>query len=574
MSPKVQIQNIVKLDVTEKISPKTAVLLCADLESLGHGLDLSGVHKWLQETAQAVEVHFAPDLDHRPGELAKAVAVSGATRLVVGVCSDEYEAAEVQLQARKPGLDPLGVEIINLGAYAALIDPRPQATEKAKILLAAAVARAQAFPGSRPENVKPYLPVKVSRRSLFALSLLEYRAVPSIQGERCAARTGCQLCVQACPLEALQGADGQVRLDKSRCEGCGLCLTTCPRKAIEFPGYATAQLAAQIATLLDPAMGTLQPRGILFTCQRSALVLQKTARKRFSVPLSNSHASSSEVTLFPVQVPCLGMVPPIWLLGCLTLGAAAVAVVPCPGRCPFAQKEVIEGRVAYCREILQLLGGSPERIRLIQSTEEGTPRFAFQIDVEPETHDLKDRTWSPFPAQMLLQLAHHYQAPEGLSLAHPHSPFGAIEVTDGCTGCGVCADTCPAGALALERRDDNLSLTFDAALCTACGQCLPSCPEAGNQVLRLRRVTDLDRLSLGRVTLYQDRNRQCEACGAPIASETMLRGIKATWRDGNALALSLITRYCPDCRGRLSWSRCRDEAIMRNRAYTLLNGHR
>jgi len=537
--------------VSDRANLKTAVLVCADLETLGSGLDLSEVQQWLQETVPAVHVHFAPDLDHRPGELAEAVALSSATRLVLGLCSEDYATAEMQVQTRKAGLDSLGVEIVNLGAYAALTHPRPQATERAKILLAAAVAKTRAFPGSQPENMKPRFPAKVSRRSLFALSLLEYRPVPSIQAERCAARRGCQLCVQVCPCGALEEATGRVRLEKSRCEGCGLCLTACPREAVEFPGYAPFQLEAQITALLDSTAGTLQPRGILFTCQRSALVLDRLAKKRFPVPDLNSRASNSDVELLPVQVPCLGMVPPTWLLQCLTLGAAVVDLVPCLGGCPFGQKEVIEGRVAYCRELLRILGGSPEKIRLPQSMDEQPSCFTY-VDSDRETPDLKCGSWNLFPAQVVLQLAHHYQAPERLSLAHPRSPFGVMEMTDDCTGCGVCADACPTGALALERKDGDLSLTFDAALCTACGQCLPRCPEAEKQALRLQRITDVQRLSQGRVVLYQDRDGRCEACSAPIAPEAMLRQMKAMLGDENASALRVITRYCPDCRGWLS----------------------
>lgn len=44
--------------------------------------------------------------------------------------------------------------------------------------------------------------------------------------------------------------------------------------------------------------------------------------------------------------------------------------------------------------------------------------------------------------------------------------------SDLCTGCGVCVDMCPAGAISI--RDD--AAYVDEEMCTACGICEDECP--------------------------------------------------------------------------------------------------
>ena len=508
-----------------------------------------------------------PDLGQRPGEIGTALAADGAARLILGLCSREHAAARVQVQARKAGLDSLGIGVVNLGTYAALTHRRPQATERAKILLAAAVARVRAFPGSGPENVKPCLPAKMSRRSLLTMPVPEYRPVPSI-GEGCCADSGCRLCMRACPCEALLYGGDQIRVDKSHCESCGVCVAACPRDAIRFPGCAPSQLTAEITTLLEPVVGTLASRSILLICQRTALILDKLAKNGRSPPGSGSqHPNSDEESgssrpgLLPVQVPCLGMLRATDVLSYLAQGAATVELAPCPGHCPLGQEGIIKGRVAYCRELLRRLGDAPDGVRLL-SMADLSERVCGAADGQERT-DVRSaapapaRTGGtvaspslgvPAAAEVLLPLAETRGASATLIFAHPNSPFGVIECTDGCTGCGVCAGACPTDALAVEREERGLSLTFDAALCTACGQCLPRCPEAENRVLRLHRVTDLRRLTQGKATLWRATYARCEACGGPIAPHAMLERLEATLGGEAAPALNRITRYCPDCR--------------------------
>ncbi|MGQ9554984.1 MAG: 4Fe-4S dicluster domain-containing protein [Anaerolineae bacterium] len=536
----------------ERHDMKTAVLLCADLERLGCGLDLQEVQRWLRESVPGVSLCIVPDLEHAVETIAAVIAADNIVRLVLGLCSEMYLKAELQVAARRAGLDPLGIEAAPLGTYLALTRSPFDATEGVKVLLAAAVAKARAFSGSRPEDVKPHLPAKTSRRALLTLPPLEYRPVASIREDRCAAGSGCGLCAQVCPCGALEKVGGRIRLYRARCDGCGLCLTACPREAVQFPGLMPAQLEAQFAALLDPAVGALPSRGILFICQKSALVLEKLAGKGLTGSESVSLVSDQDPVSLPVKVPCVGIVPPTWILSCLASGAAAVSVMRCPGRCSFAQEQTIEGRVAYCRELLQGIGGSPDRVRLLQVRDvrkQGSEGAEVQAEISLSVPAASSfRASFQTGAETILQLAEAYGGMPGFSLTHAYSPFGLIEVADGCTSCGVCADACLAGALALEREDDGPSLTFDAALCMACGQCLLRCPEAANRVLRLQPITDLERLLQGRSPIHRDKYLRCERCGAPIASEAMLTRIGAVLGEENTSLLSLVTRYCRACR--------------------------
>ncbi|RPI63565.1 MAG: 4Fe-4S dicluster domain-containing protein [Planctomycetaceae bacterium] len=47
----------------------------------------------------------------------------------------------------------------------------------------------------------------------------------------------------------------------------------------------------------------------------------------------------------------------------------------------------------------------------------------------------------------------------------------AYKISDACTGCGTCKDTCPADAI---KAGDKYSI--DADLCIDCGSCADSCP--------------------------------------------------------------------------------------------------
>ena len=53
-----------------------------------------------------------------------------------------------------------------------------------------------------------------------------------IDQEKC---TGCGLCVDICPLEAISLENDKAKVDKGTCTECGQCVDECPNKAISIP---------------------------------------------------------------------------------------------------------------------------------------------------------------------------------------------------------------------------------------------------------------------------------------------------------------------------------------------------
>ena len=53
-----------------------------------------------------------------------------------------------------------------------------------------------------------------------------------INNEKC---TGCGLCVDACPVEAICLENDKAKVDADKCMDCGRCVEECPNQAIRIP---------------------------------------------------------------------------------------------------------------------------------------------------------------------------------------------------------------------------------------------------------------------------------------------------------------------------------------------------
>jgi ferredoxin len=477
----------------------TAVLLCGDGAPSPNG--------WMP-----VQASLAPHLCTEPEQI--RLLAQGSDRLVLGLCGGRFSLGPVQREARRAGFDPLGVEIVDL-------DTAAGDTARLTVLLAAAVTRAEAFAGSRPEHAKIELPAQTSRRALLTFSVPEYIAAPAIDHDACAADRGCRACVDVCPQSALTLVGGRVLYDRSVCQPCGRCVTACPTGATENPAATPAQVEAQVRALLDPSVGPPGPRGIVYRCRRS-------------------DRAETAPGWFPVTVPCTSMVTAGWLLAPLLLGAGSVAVRPCTsGGCSLRQDDVVLERVAWCRDLLASLA-LPADLLVTD------PDHVVPAPPRPAAAPL-----DPFgpvgAAGVFLALADVASAAPFL-LDRPGSPVGIAEVDpDTCTGCGTCALTCPTGALLVSDDGGRRALSFDPALCVACGACARRCPEAERQAIVVHPVVDIGRLRAGRTVVATSELALCQSCGGTVAPAALLARVTALF-DDERLATILTTR-CQDCRG-------------------------
>ena len=67
-----------------------------------------------------------------------------------------------------------------------------------------------------------------------------------VEGELC---NGCGICVDVCPYEAVEVADGPKQgaaVVEALCKACGICAAECPTGAIELKHYKSDQMLDQI----------------------------------------------------------------------------------------------------------------------------------------------------------------------------------------------------------------------------------------------------------------------------------------------------------------------------------------
>jgi NAD-dependent dihydropyrimidine dehydrogenase PreA subunit len=427
-------------------------------------------------------------------------------RAVVVLHSDSFDLPAVQKALRGINIDPLGVQLLDIGN-----DDDPSVLSHQ---VEGLKQRATAFAGSAPEHAKPVFSSAVTRRGFLRPPTPAYIAAPQINHTTCAAGDGCRACVDVCPEDAYRWSAGRISYDKDACVPCGRCVTGCPTGAIVNPAATSAMIDAQVRTVIAASDKTT---GIRFVCSRGSVAAQ---------------SGWADIT-----VPCTSMVPASWLLACHLLGATCAKAVPCrDAGCPIDGGSLVTEASEIARAVLSQTGFDAAMITgdsLIESIElSGTNLFEARNTAE-------------------LMLALTVATGVDFVVESKASQLGIVSIDDTtCTLCGQCAKICPTNALRESYEDEVISISFDAKACVNCSQCIAECPEIERGAISVIGLIDTRRLAGGRVTLNEGTVSSCEICGNAIAPETMMNRIGDLLGEEFRDTMKMVEARCLDCRGR------------------------
>ena len=300
----------------------------------------------------------------------------------------------------------------------------------------------------------------------------------SLRADRCLndwyRNANCSRCTDSCPAAAITLYESHVRVSDA-CVNCGVCLRACPTELfveisppeahilphITHPHHDVWELACPLAQEKKKAFSSQLPQANRLITPRclgalsSSHLLQISDQGAGQVWLNDAACAACPISHAQQQiVSCVteangwlaafGRPPAIFLTGRDMPDDA-----PPPQMKPAVRVEAPHPRRAFFRKVLGLDGGETA------VTASYTPYDRQRL--LPILASFK-----PAPAKIPLQ---------GLGVAN-------VQVDEQlCSACGLCARSCPTGALRFLADEEVFGLLFTAASCVDCGICALICPE-------------------------------------------------------------------------------------------------
>ncbi|MBI5568149.1 MAG: 4Fe-4S binding protein [Chloroflexi bacterium] len=332
---------------------------------------------------------------------------------------------------------------------------------------------------------------------------------------------GCQICADACPVDAIHLNDQQVRLEAETCARCGACVWQCPTEVFTQPQASKSKLRE-----------TLQTVGAV------PVELRCPQHTGNTTPIP-------DVTIIQ-QPQCLADLSPSRLIGFAADRHVWLNDQAC-AKCPLkeAQASIMRAvndanrwRAAFnqSRQIhLLTTDGNrfarPRTAPMLDSANPPSDRRAFfsffkkalvetgaaVVSEQASTNDqpvpVSQRLPQRFPRErqnlltVLSQLGQPQDVPLGLA--------NVLIEFEKCTACGLCAKFCPTGSIRFQADEQRFDLDFIPAACLDCNICVRACP---TQAITLTHDTPPGRFIRITATLLVEGNLAlCAVCQKPTA---------------------------------------------------------
>jgi ferredoxin len=287
----------------------------------------------------------------------------------------------------------------------------------------------------------------------------------------------CHICRDVCPHEAIT-LRRYVDIDDIDCTGCGLCVQSCPSQALE--AKVSFQPGAPIKC--SQVKGTAQ--GIQCLTRLSATDLLRAAGSKNTAHLVRNDCANCKIGSEAVPETLEQNIQKAKTLGEFRQRTIDYQIT-------IAEKyDTTDNPDKISRREL-LRGG----FRSLQTT---------ASDALAPLDMLEDKDLHlPHEMQRQLSLIHNAK-PEPEQLV----PWIVPEIKDGCIMCPVCTNACPTKAFSRDFSDKDASkLLLEPDKCNGCNACVKACPV---KVISLKEPVTYEELTRGKHVVFTKYNKKPE----------------------------------------------------------------